>query len=264
MKLPTRPAPILCIAALCAPTLLSAKLTPAEDKVYAGVYSNACADRSQPMVRLYGDVMSVERGGTVVSAKPFRADRNHLGANPPADFKTAYVGDVKGGDGLVFVLFHNAQGLFVQLEGGPKSLAPLGPGVVGSKLRHCDPNRNALPGAPVAQMLNPPDLLRDSKFKTPYMAALGPLAREPWLARLDGPAPEVKKLQLAGTEYQLASVCKAHDCAENNAVLLYGAAAGKVYGKVVQAGRSTLLGNPPPALAADLDRLWAKEWRGKP
>ena len=122
---------IALTVAICMPSLLNAKLSSAEDGVYGGVYSNACGDRSQPMVRLYGDVMSVERAGTVVTAKPFRADAKHLGAAPPADFKTAYIGEVKGGDRLVFVLFHNKDGLFVLLEGGPKSLAPLGPGVMG-------------------------------------------------------------------------------------------------------------------------------------
>jgi Inhibitor of vertebrate lysozyme (Ivy) len=255
---------IALTVAICMPSLLNAKLSSAEDGVYGGVYSNACGDRSQPMVRLYGDVMSVERAGTVVTARPFRADAKHLGASPPADFKTAYIGEVKGGDRLVFVLFHNKDGLFVLLEGGPKSLAPLGPGVMGLELRHCDPNRNALPGAPVAKMIGPPDLLRDPKFKTPYMKALGPLSREPWLTSLDGPAPEVKKLQVAGGEYQLAAVCMPHDCYENSTVLLYDAAAGVVFGKVYQAGRSTLIGNPPPQVAGELERLWLKQFRQRP
>ena len=263
LRLPAHALAAACFA-LALPTLASAKLTPAEDSVYAGVYSNACGDRNQPMVRLYGDVMTVERAGTAVTAKPFRADPKHLGASPPADFKTAYVGEVKGGDGLVFVLFHNKDGLFVQLEGGPKSLAPLGPGVMGQKLRHCDPNRNALPGAPVAKIINPPNLLREPKFKTAYMKALGPLSREPWLARLDGPAPEVKKVPVAGVEYQLAAVCKPHDCYDHSTVLLYDAAAGVVYGKVYQAGRSTLVGNPPAQVAGELDRLWTQQFRQKP
>lgn len=254
----------LAALALCLPVLSSAKLTVAENKVYAGVYSNACGDASKPMVRLYDDVMSVEQAGKVVTAKPFRSSKTHLGPTPPADFKAAYIGEVKGGDGLVFLLFHNPDGLFVVLEGGPKSLAQLGPGVQGQKLRHCDPNRNALPGAPVATAPSPPDLLRDPKFKTPYLKALGPLASEKWLSTLTGPAPQVKKVQAAGAEYQLASVCKPHDCAEHNTVLLYDAAQGVVVGKVYQAGRSTLIGNPPPALARDLERLWVEEWRRKP
>ena len=40
------------------------------------------------------------------------------------------------------------------------------------------------------------------------------------------------------------------------------AARPAVYGKVYQAGRTTLVGDPPPPLAAELDRLWQQEWRG--
>jgi len=75
--------------------------------------------------------------------------------------------------------------------------------------------------------------------------ALGPLAKEPWLMVLDGPAQPIKKVQVAGNEYQLASVCKNHDCYDNNMVLLYAAASQTVYGKVVQRGRAVLLGAPP-------------------
>jgi hypothetical protein len=37
-----------------------------------------------------------------------------------------------------------------------------------------------------------------------------------------------------------------------------------VYGKVVQKGKSTLIGSPPPAVAAELDKLWKSEFRSQP
>lgn len=76
-----------------------------------------------------------------------------------------------------------------------------------------------------------------------------------------GGAPAVRALRVAGTEMQLASVCKPHDCVDHNAVLLYDAAQPAVYAKVHQAGRTTLLGNPPPPIAAALEPLWQQEWR---
>ena len=249
----------LVLSLLALPAL--AKVTPAEEGLYGGVYSNACSDPAGLRVRLYGDVMTAEQAGKAVSARPFKSSKTAPSGSPPPAFRIAYVGEVKGGDGLVFVMTHDASGLFVTLEGGAQSLALLGPSVQGQKLRHCDPNRNALPGAPVARPMSPPDLLRDPKFKTAYLQALGPLAREKWLATLTGPAPEVKTLSVAGTEMKLAASCKPHDCGDNNTVLLYDAAHAAVYGKVYQAGRSTLLGNPPPALAAELDKLWRQEWR---
>jgi len=59
----------------------------------------------------------------------------------------------------------------------------------------------------------------------------------------------------------LAAVCKNHDCADNNTVLLYSASKGVVYGTIYERGKSTLTGEPPPAVAAELPKLWKIEWR---
>lgn len=106
-------------------------------------------------------------------------------------------------------------------------------------------------------------LLYDPKAKAAYYKALGPLSKEPWLAKLDGPSPQNKALKVAGGDYVLVSVCKNHDCSDNNVVLLY-AAPDTVYGKVVQRGKSTLIGAPPPAVATELEKLWKSEWRSQP
>jgi hypothetical protein len=37
-----------------------------------------------------------------------------------------------------------------------------------------------------------------------------------------------------------------------------------VYGKVNQTGKSTLIGNPPPAVAAELEKIWKKQFRSQP
>jgi hypothetical protein len=90
----------------------------------------------------------------------------------------------------------------------------------GQKLRHCDPNRNPLPGTPVAHSISPPQLLRDPKFNATQLTALGPLAGERWLSLLAGPAPEVKALNLAGTAMRLANLCKPHGCAPSYSTMV--------------------------------------------
>ena len=90
-----------------------------------------------------------------------------------------------------------------------------------------------------------------------------PGVKETWLAKLDGPAPLLKKIKVAGTEYVLASACKNHDCGDNNTVLLYSVAQGVVYGKILEQRRAMLIGAPPPAVASELERLWLAEWRQK-
>ena len=104
-------------------------------------------------------------------------------------------------------------------------------------------------------------LLYDPAARKAYLQALGPLAKERWLARLDGPSPQNQRMRVAGADVYLVSACKAHDCEQNNTVLLYDPALDLVYGKVHQRGRSQLIGAPPPAVAAELETLWKREWR---
>jgi hypothetical protein len=106
-------------------------------------------------------------------------------------------------------------------------------------------------------------LLYDPKAKAAYMKALGPLAKEPWLAKLDGPSPQNRPVKVANTDFVLVAACKNRDCADHNTVLLWSVP-DVVYGKVYQRGKSTLIGSPSPAIAAELEKLWKTEWRSQP
>ena len=107
-------------------------------------------------------------------------------------------------------------------------------------------------------------LLYNAKAKEIYYKALGPLVKEPWLAKLDGPSSEGKAMKIAGADYVMLYTCKERDCYENNVVLLWSGVQNVVYGKVYQRGRSTLIGSPPPAVAAELETLWKKQFRSQP
>ncbi len=120
------------------------------------------------------------------------------------------------------------------------------------------------PAAYAQRMLEPSEYLKDSKFKPLYFKALGPKSKTPWLAKMDGPAPTTRKVQVDGNEYVLSAFCKNRDCGDNNAVLLYSAPKGVLYGTVYEKGKSTLIGDPPPAVAAELPKLWKTEWRSQP
>lgn len=107
-------------------------------------------------------------------------------------------------------------------------------------------------------------LLYNPQAKATYRKALGPLVKEPWLANLDGPSNEYRPVRVAGEDYMLGSTCKNHDCYDNTVVLLWSGVQDVVYGKVVQKGKSTLIGSPPPAVAAELEKLWKSEFRAQP
>jgi hypothetical protein len=107
-------------------------------------------------------------------------------------------------------------------------------------------------------------LLYNAQAKATYHKALGPLVKEPWLARLDGPSREFRPVKVAGADFMLVGTCKNHDCYDNTILLLWSGMQNVVYGKVVQRGKSTLIGSPPPAVAGELQKLWKAEIRSQP
>jgi hypothetical protein len=56
-------------------------------------------------------------------------------------------------------------------------------------------------------------------------------------------------VRVAGREYDFVSVCKNHDCYDNDLVRLYAAAPQTVHARVLQRGRTILLGAPPNSKA---------------
>jgi hypothetical protein len=107
-------------------------------------------------------------------------------------------------------------------------------------------------------------LLYNAKAKETYYKALGPLVKESWLAKLDGPSSEGQAMKVAGDDYVMLYTCKDRDCYDHNVVLLWSGVQNVVYGKVYQKGKSTLIGNPPPAVATELEKLWKKQFRSQP
>lgn len=252
----------LALVAAASPGWAHGKVDAKLMQRYGGVLAPDCGNYMLPQLKFLGDSLVVQDAGkAVLTGRNVKAVPTYFGAKPPPEFETALTSEVAPGEALVFVLYRNSGGLFAAVEGSPKVMAALPAAFKGKRVRHCDPNRNAVPGAaPTAQVMAGA-LLKDPNFKRAYLQALGPLAREPWLIELDGPAQPVEKVQVAGTEYQLVSVCKNHDCYDNSMVVLYAAASSKVYGTVFRRGQTTLVGAPPAPVAAELQRLWKSTYR---
>jgi hypothetical protein len=107
-------------------------------------------------------------------------------------------------------------------------------------------------------------LLYNAQAKEAYYKALGPLVKQPWLAKLDGPSSEGQAMKVAGGDYVMLYTCKNHDCWDNNIVLLWSGAQNVVYGYVNQSGKPTVIGSPTPAVTAELEKLWNKQFRSQP
>jgi len=252
--------------------------------LFGGTYSTDCAKPDAPKLRAVAEMISVERGDQRLAGRNPQAAAAFFGRSPPRDFQIALIGEVRGGLQLLFLVFKDGRGQYVTIDGDPKVRQALGQALLAGRYRRCDAPAAAAPAAnpaatptpnptpaptpapaqaaqPAPTETSPVILLRDPRFKTPYFAALGAKSRERWLARLDGPAPQPRMIKVADSDWLLLAVCKAHDCGENNMVLLYAAGPGIVHGQIYERGRKTLIGAPPPAVAAELDKLWRSEWR---
>jgi hypothetical protein len=241
------------------------RLEPDILKLYGGTYSVECGNAAATRLRVAADALIVEQGNKRLTANNVQAQHSFFGRSAPPNYLVALTGEVRGSD-LVFLVFRDGSGQYITVDGDQKVQAALGKSLLARKFHSCDGKgpRTTAPGpAPTAQsstIVGPPQLLDDARFKSAYYKALGPRSKEPWLAKLDGPAPAVKTVRIAGTEYLLASFCKDRDCGDNNAVVVYSQQNGTVYGKILERRRAFLIGDPSSAIATELDRFWMSEW----
>lgn len=117
-----------------------------------------------------------------------------------------------------------------------------------------------LGGAVAAEATTTDDLLKNPRFKSAYVAALGPKAKEKWLAAMTN-SGLLRDENVAGERWQVATPCKPHDCGDNNLLLLYSPTRGVVFGHLYEKGKVTPIGNPSADMGATLQRLWNKEFR---
>jgi len=266
----------LCLCAIIALAAVSAqgwpqgKLDADTYKSFGGTYMSDCNNTESPKVTVFAEALVFLHGSKRIAGSNVQAAASWYGRDSPPEYRVALLSEVPGGQQLIFVVNEDSSGYYITLDGDPAVLRAIGKPLTAQKFRRCD---NALKRGNPAPAVTPRSyalveldaggILLDTKAKSAYYKALGPLVREQWLARLDGPSPQNKKVKIAGADYVLASSCKNHDCDQNNIVLLYSATQAVVYAKVFQRGKSTLIGSPPPAVASELERLWRSEWQQK-
>jgi hypothetical protein len=267
---------ILATAALAVAGAAGAQgLRPDTLAMFGGRYALDCAKADSPRVLVEARQMRIEQGKQGITAGQLDASASYFGNRPPPDFRVALMGQVQGGRELTALVKTDAQGQYLAFDGDRTVMAQLGP-LGQDRFRHCNAaaNRQAVADqqaakqaeaaarAPVAPgtAKHPSELIRDPRFAPAYRRALGPLARTPWLAAMNGPAPELRALRIGGVDYTVAAHCQPHDCGDNNAVLLYDAAQGRVFGLLQQKGRTQSFGAPPGPLLIELNAIWRKEW----
>ena len=246
---------------------------------YGGTWSLDCASPAVPHLLVTQNSLVVEQGNKRMTGTSLQDAVSYFGPNPPKNLVTTLLAEVRGREQLLFMVYRDKAGLYVQLDGDNKVMAALGKALTAARYRRC------AGGAPVAAAPAPSattsaastagarstqsgpaaasaDPARDPKFRALYRKALGARAREPWFTNfLYGDPIFERPITIDGIRYQPFSACKPHDCHDHNALLLYSEAAGIVYGKVFDSGATTLLGSPGPRVAAELNRLWVARFR---
>jgi hypothetical protein len=182
----------------------------------------------------------------------------------------ALLGDRPDSGQMIWMVYQDESGMYLTIDADGDTMAAIGTSFAGQKFYRCNgaAPRAAVPEPPQRNYelheLSAAGILMYPGAKAAYYKALGPLIDEAWLAELDGPSSENSYVIVDGAEYLRAYCCKNHDCYENNVVFLYSARQNLVYGKVYQGGKSTLIGEPPPEVAKDLERLWQELFRSNP
>ncbi|MBO9652342.1 MAG: lysozyme inhibitor [Variovorax sp.] len=248
---------------------------------FGGTYSMACGTPTSARLRVTADTLIVESGNQRMTGTDPQASYSFFGQSPPRGFQVALLSQVRGMAELTFMVYRDRVGNYVELDGAPNVRAALGPSLTGRRYRQCDgaamagggaqppppvsAGRPNTPPPPPPQAApaggNPAVLIADPRFGKTWRAMLGSAGREPWLADMDGPAPEPRWVTVGGTRYVLHSFCKPHDCYDNNVVQLYSPSDSRIYALIHRTNRDTLVGNPPPQMVGDLRKLWQGEFR---
>lgn len=239
-------------------------------KNYGGNYSSACQDAAAPRLKVTPNTLVFMQGGKSITGREVLSAYSYFGNSPPADFQVALMSQVKGNTSMVFLVFEDKQSQYITLEADDKLGTALGKARMQAKYRYCDGPRQKDDGQSAAAPISAPptamppygfDLFQNPQFKALYIKTAGSLTRERWLATLEGPTGPLEKTAVDGKEYVVASSCKPHDCHDHNVVFLYAAARSQLYGKAYQNGKITLIGSPPPAVIAELNRQWMAAFR---
>lgn len=245
-------------------------MDPAALAAYGGEFAVDCADARSPRLRVTAEALILEHDGRRTTAAPVQVMASFYGPNPPPGYVTALSAPTSRSGELLLVLFRDGRGRHLRVDGDEPVRAALGR-LADARYRDCRPAGVAHRGpagaaehreAAVAHGRSP---LADAGFRAAYERALGHRAGEPWIRAMVGQATTPGAVTLAGTHHEMYSVCKPHDCADHQLVLLFSRERGVAYGRLRENGRSPRwVGDPPPALRPHIERLFREQWPTSP
>jgi hypothetical protein len=226
---------------------------------FGGTYLSDCGNLESARVEVTERTITyIHRDLRIVSSNLRPAPQLH-GTQMPAHFRGAILSDTEQGE-VRALLFEDTGGAWIELRGENPDLGALADPATTIRFLRCNEADLAERSAS-GQVTGAQAMLQDPAFKNAYKKALGSKKRDAWITTLEGPATPRKTTVVDEIEYQVLGACKTDACASKNLVLLYSPAKKVVYGKIYQAGTSTLIGSPPAAVALQLESLWKAQWR---
>ena len=92
------------------------------------------------------------------------------------------------------------------------------------------------------------DIVGLPHYKTSWKRLVAKVPRDAnWVKRLAGPSSPSKAVDADGRPYELANVCKAHDCGDNRFFVLFSADGTSAVGALVRPSGTQYFGRPSKA-----------------
>ena len=132
-------------AAAQAPPRVQSKLDDATAQAFGGTYALDCRKASGVHLVVAADTLAVEAGKRRVESHDVQKALTFGGGAPPADYRGTLLGDVPGGEPLVFQTYRDARGVYLVVDGDAGLQAEFGKAAFTGKFRACEGAAKTVP-----------------------------------------------------------------------------------------------------------------------
>ena len=123
---------IVCLA----PAAQAQRLDVDALRAYGGTYSTDCAKPDAPKLLANANMISVQRGNQRMDGLKPAAAAGFFGDRPPRNYLMTLLGEVRGSNQLIFVIYQDRQGKYAMLDGDQAVRKQLGT-LVGPRYKRC-------------------------------------------------------------------------------------------------------------------------------
>ncbi|MDX1376536.1 MAG: hypothetical protein R3357_13280 [Burkholderiales bacterium] len=135
----------LALCSLTAALLLAAPqagaqgspLDPQALKLFGGTYSSNCASASATRLQVGTSTISVKAGKRKMQGRNMVSAAGYFGASPPPEYRTALLATVRSQNDLVFIVYQDGSGYYIQVDGDKTVQSTLGKATLAAKHRKC-------------------------------------------------------------------------------------------------------------------------------